>query len=106
MPAHPWSCAGRLAGAKLWHMDPTRRVRAHRCGFCFGVAMIACNFVLQSLEACQQCRVRRVKCTGDRPCANCVRRSETCVFEKLVSKKRGVSPVSRCHCCNAVGGGS
>ncbi|KAE8139721.1 hypothetical protein BDV38DRAFT_241088 [Aspergillus pseudotamarii] len=36
--------------------------------------------------ACIACRQSKVKCSGDEPCANCIRRSLTCQFSEANSK--------------------
>ncbi|RDW58226.1 hypothetical protein BP6252_13637 [Coleophoma cylindrospora] len=42
--------------------------------------------------ACTQCRVRKVRCEGSQPCANCVDRGEHCEYAPARSRKRHREP--------------
>lgn len=48
-------------------------------------------------KACQACRRHRVKCNGQTPCNNCVRRSVSCLYrEALRTKRKSPNPGSLC----------
>jgi hypothetical protein len=47
----------------------------------------------KSRTGCRQCKVRKVKCTEERPsCRNCVLRKETCVYPMVGRSSAGHSP--------------
>ncbi|CAG8494458.1 18152_t:CDS:1 [Dentiscutata erythropus] len=43
--------------------------------------------------ACTNCRSKKEKCSGGKPCENCSKRDRPCVYEKS-DKKRGPKPKS------------
>ncbi|CAG8494425.1 360_t:CDS:1, partial [Dentiscutata heterogama] len=43
--------------------------------------------------ACTNCRSKKEKCSGGKPCENCRKRDRECVYEKS-DKKRGPKPKS------------
>lgn len=48
-----------------------------------------------TLQACNRCRQRKVKCSGEQPCVNCIRRKEECVYSKR--KDRNTKSVDQAY---------
>jgi len=43
-------------------------------------------------RACDVCKARKSKCSGDQPCASCIRRGLTCQYEAVYLRGKVVSP--------------
>lgn len=58
---------------------------------------------LRVARACSHCRAAKSKCSGEEPCASCVKRGLTCDFPTELPKRRGPLPGFRARRTDRVG---